>query len=80
MLCYVYKSLKTDLLYLYVTKKDDFSVLPAELLQNVGMLEFVLEIGLTPERKLAQADSQKVLASLQEKGFFIQLPPTEPFD
>ena len=80
MLCYVYKSLKTDLLYLYVTKKEDFSALPDELLQNFGTPQFVLELDLTPERKLAQADSEKVLASLQEKGFFLQLPPTEPFD
>ena len=80
MLCYVYKSLKTDLLYLYVNKKDDFSDLPAELLENFGSPEFVLEMELTLERKLAKEDSQRVLASLQERGFFLQLPPTEAFD
>jgi uncharacterized protein YcgL (UPF0745 family) len=43
----------------------------------MGKLEFVLELELSPERKLAKEDSQKVLASLQDKGFFVQLPPTD---
>jgi uncharacterized protein YcgL (UPF0745 family) len=77
MPCYVYKSLKKHLLYLYITQKDDFSRVPDELLQTMGKLEFVLELELSPERKLAKEDSQKVLASLQDKGFFVQLPPTD---
>lgn len=80
MQCYVYKSLKKDLLFLYIDKKDDFSCVPAELIQSFGVLEFVLELELTPERKLAKEDSKQVLASLQEKGFFVQLPPTNDFD
>lgn len=75
MLCFIYKSLKKDGLYLYLDKKDDFSALPEALLANVGKLAFVMELELTPERKLAREDSQKVLASLKEKGFFMQLPP-----
>ena len=80
MFCYVYKSLKKDLLYLYVDKKDDFSRVPDELLKSFGELAFVLELELTPERKLAKEDSLQVLASLQEKGFFVQLPPTDFID
>jgi uncharacterized protein len=76
MPCYVYKSLKKHLFYLYLVKKDDFSSVPEELLQSFGMLEFVLELELTPERKLAKVDSQKVLVRLESKGFFVQLPPT----
>lgn len=77
MQCYVYKSLKKHLLYLYISQKDDFSRVPDELIQTMGKLEFVLELELSPERKLAKEDSQKVLASLQDKGFFVQLPPTD---
>lgn len=77
MPCYIYKSLKKHLLYLYITQKDDFSAVPEELLQNFGTLEFVLALELSPERKLAKEDSKKVLASLSEKGFFVQLPPTD---
>ncbi len=75
MRCFVYKSLKKDLLYLYLKNENDFSILPEALLSMVGKLEFVMELDLTPERKLASEDTQKVRASLQEKGFFIQLPP-----
>ncbi len=77
MQCYIYKSLKKDLLYLYVNKKDDFSSVPEELLQSFGTMAFVLEVELAPERKLAKEDSEKVLASLKAKGFFVQLPPTD---
>ena len=77
MQCYVYKSLKKHLFYLYIDKKDDFSSVPEELLRSFGELEFVLELELTPERKLAKENSEQVLISLQQKGFFVQLPPTD---
>lgn len=74
MQCYIYKSLKKDYLYLYITHKDDFSKVPSALIGSLGKLEFVMELELTPERKLAREESAKVLASLQEQGFFVQLP------
>lgn len=80
MYCYVYKSSKKDLLYLYVTKLDDFSEVPEALMTEFGTPIYVLELELLPERKLAQADTEKVLSSLVTKGYFLQLPPTEPFD
>jgi uncharacterized protein YcgL (UPF0745 family) len=76
MQCFIYKSLKKDGLYLYMAKKDNFASLPEALLASVGKLVFVMALELTPERKLAREDSQKVLASLQDKGFFIQMPPS----
>ncbi len=75
MECFIYKSLKKDGLYLYLDKKDDFSALPATLLHSTGTLAFVMALELTPERKLAREDSQKVLTRLKEQGFFIQMPP-----
>ena len=76
MRCFIYKSLKKDELYLYLNKKDDFSDIPDELLKSLGQLQFVMDLELTPERKLAREDVNKVMNSLEEKGFFIQLPPT----
>lgn len=75
MVCFIYKSLKKDELYLYLDKKDDFSAVPEELLKSLGRLQFVMELTLSPERKLAREDVAKVMASLQNKGFFIQMPP-----
>lgn len=76
MQCFIYKSLKKDELYLYLDKKDDFSAIPDELFKSFGRLEFVMELELYPERKLARENIEKVIASLQNKGFFVQLPPT----
>lgn len=76
MQSYIYKSLKKDELYLYLQKKDDFSVIPEPLFNSFGKIEFVMELEITPERKLAREDVTKVINSLQQKGFFVQLPPT----
>jgi uncharacterized protein YcgL (UPF0745 family) len=75
MQCFIYKSLKKDQLYLYVDKKDDFSRVPEDLFNSFGRIEFVMDLELTPERKLAKEDAGKVLESLKTKGFFVQLPP-----
>lgn len=76
MQCFIYKSLKKNELYLYLQNKDDFSEIPEPLFKSLGKIEFVMELEITPERKLAREDADKVLASLQNKGFFVQMPPT----
>ena len=76
MQCFIYKSLKKDELYLYLQTKDDFSSIPEPLLKSFGRIEFVMALEITPERKLAREDGAIVKASLQEKGFFVQMPPT----
>ena len=75
MQSFIYKSLKKDNLYLYLQKKDNFSVIPEPLLKSFGKIEFVMALEITPERKLAREDATKVIASLQAKGFFVQIPP-----
>jgi uncharacterized protein YcgL (UPF0745 family) len=75
MLCFIYKSLKKEHLYLYIDKKDDFSKVPEELFNSFGKIEFVMDLELTPERKLAQENAGKVIESLKTKGYFVQLPP-----
>ena len=76
MQCFIYKSLKKEELYLYLQKKDDFSDIPEPLFNSLGRIEFVMELEITPERKLAREDANRVLSSLQDKGFFVQMPPT----
>ena len=75
MQCFIYKSLKKDYLYLYIANKDDFSKVPDVLLNSLGKIEFVMDIELFPERKLAREDAGKVIERLREQGFFVQLPP-----
>jgi uncharacterized protein YcgL (UPF0745 family) len=76
MQCYIYKSSKKQNLYLYIQNKDDFSSVPEALFNSLGKLELIIELDLTPERKLAKEDPVKVIASLNQKGYFLQLPAT----
>lgn len=74
MLCAIYKSSKKEGAYLYVPKKDDFSQVPDALMQMFGKPVMVMMIKLDG-RDLAQVDIEKVKESLNNEGFFLQLPP-----
>jgi uncharacterized protein YcgL (UPF0745 family) len=74
MLCSIYKSLKKEGAYLYITKKDDFSQVPEELMKTFGKPSFVMVIKMEG-RTLALVDIEKVKASLLKDGFFLQVPP-----
>ena len=76
MHAFVYKSLRQADTYVYLAKRDDFASLPPPLATQLGSLQFVLEVALTPERKLARADAEVVRANLQARGFHVQFPPT----
>ena len=75
MLCFIYKSLKKDELYVYLDTRDDFSKVPEVLINSFSPLQFVMELELTADRKLAREDTTKVLNALSTKGYFIQMPP-----
>ncbi len=75
MLCFIYKSSKKPELYLYLPEKDNFSHLDELLFAEFGTPEFVMELELTPSRKLARANPEKVISSLKDNGYFIQIPP-----
>ncbi len=73
---YVYKSQRKPDTCVYLAGRDDFDALPRELLGTTfAPFSFVLEVVLTPERRLAQADAALVRANLAERGFRLQLPP-----
>ncbi len=76
MLAYVYKSLKKADTYLYLAARDDFGCLPEPLRTQLGGLQFVLEVALTPDRKLAQENPEVVRHNLAARGFHLQFPPT----
>lgn len=78
MLAYVYKSQRKADTYVYLATRDDFARLPEPLRLQLGTLAFVLEVALTPERKLAQEDPAVVRANLSTRGFHVQFPPTQP--
>ncbi len=77
MQCFVYRASKRDLTYVYMAKKEDFEILPSELITRLGQLELAMEIDLLPERKLALEDPKVVLKNLREQGWHLQLPRDE---
>lgn len=76
MQAYVYKSLRKADTYVYLGARDDFACLPEPLLMQLGNLQFVMELALTPERKLARGDVAAVRENLVARGFHLQFPPT----
>ena len=73
MLCHIYRSnLKLDT-YLYLLDKDDFSIIPQELLRVFGPPEFSFSFDLTEGRKLAKEDAAEVLENLTQQGYHLQL-------
>jgi len=75
MRCAVYKSMIKSDTYLFVENKDDFSRVPQVLLDLLGQMELVMELELTPDRSLAQADPEQVCELLVGQGYYLQLPP-----
>jgi uncharacterized protein YcgL (UPF0745 family) len=76
MNAYIYKSSRKAELYIYLSQKDDFSNVPQALYDSMGKEPiFVMEIELTPTRKLARENVQTVINSLETKGFHLQMPP-----
>jgi len=61
---------------MYLEKQDDFSSIPDSLLKSIGAPEYVMELEITPEMKLAREKASDILAGIQENGFYIQMPPT----
>jgi hypothetical protein len=75
MQAYVYKSLRKADTFVYLRERDGFGLLPEALRAPLGELRFVLEVALTPERKLAREDIDVVRRHLATQGYHLQFPP-----
>jgi uncharacterized protein YcgL (UPF0745 family) len=73
--CAVYKSLRRAETYLYVPDGKALAALPDALAASLGTLEFVMQLELTPGRKLARADAARVIDALACSGYYVQFPP-----
>ena len=75
--CCVYKSLHKQETFLFVLQENDFSSVPEPLLEALGKIEKLIELELTPERQMAKGKASHIINDLLEKGFYLQMPPTE---
>lgn len=80
LICDVYKSPKKADLYLYVAKADGLARVPELLLEPFGAPKHCLTLVITPTRQLARTSGEKVLAAINEQGFYLQLPPQPDAD
>lgn len=76
MLCEIYKGNKKAEMYLYVPLNKGLKDVPEVLLQSFGELELVMKLELNISRKLARVDVATVLEDIQDKGFYLQVPPS----
>lgn len=75
MQCFVYKSLRKADTYVYLREAEGFDVLPAAIADSLGNLGFVIEIELSPQRKLARENVEVVIGNLGRQGYHLQWPP-----
>lgn len=76
-ICAIFKSSKKDEMYLYVDKKEGLERVPEVLLEHFGKPVDVMTMLVRSDKKLARADSAKVLSEIEEKGFYLQMPPSK---
>ncbi len=76
----IYKSPKKEGMYIYLEKETGLKKMPESLIQLFGKPVLVTHMMIDENKKLAKVDSKILLASIQEKGFYLQLPdPDESY-
>lgn len=78
MQTYIYRSEKKADCYIYLAKPKEAFELPAAVTKILGDLTLVMEIDIHEGSKLAQVKPQQVLESMQQQGFYIQMPSKQP--
>jgi len=78
LLCAVFRSARHTGMYLYVPREQGLGAVDDSLLRHFGKPAHVMDLLLTPDRRLARAVAEDVLAAIHEKGFYLQLPDQWP--
>ena len=72
----VYRSSKVADMYLFVDAVEGLAPVPEALLARFGKPVEALRLSLTPDRRLARAETSTVLDALANDGFYLQMPPS----
>ena len=62
-------------MYLYLRADLKPEDLPEGLNKLTGKLVHVMDLPLTPERKLSRVDVTQVMERLAQNGYYLQMPP-----
>lgn len=79
-LCTVFRSSKQAETYLYLAHGRSYDDLPAELRQAFGKPTVVMQLNLSEKQRLARVNVHEVMAELDARGFYLQLPPEIPIE
>ena len=71
----IFKGHKKEEMYLYVEQKNGLKSVPDDLLATFGQTESVMVLLLTKDKKLARVTASDVLATIEDQGYFLQMPP-----
>jgi len=77
MLCAVYKSSRKADTYLFVKKRDCFEDVPVALMDMFGVSQLVMVFPIAKRESLGMADIHKVRAAMEDKGYYLQIPPPQ---
>lgn len=75
IICSIYRSKKKDEMYLYVDKTKALSLVPEALMLMFGQAEHRMDMLLSADKQLARADAGAILADIEAKGYYLQMPP-----
>ena len=73
----VYKGSRRDDTYLFVPARERLERVPQPLLEMLGRLRLVIEFELHHGRRLAREDVGAVMRNLEDKGYHLQMPPSD---
>lgn len=74
LLCEIFKSPRREEMYLYVEKARGLVDVPEVLLERFGKPVSAMTLILDESRPLARADAAEVIAAIDAKGFYLQMP------
>ena len=80
MKVFIYRCSKKPDMYIYLAEEDDFSKVPKEIFNSLGIIRFAMELEMHADRKLAKENPEKVMENLNENGFHLQLPDKTPIE
>ena len=75
IICKIYRSERQQGAYLFTCLDQGLDAVPVLLKTKLQPLVEAMTLVLQPGRSLANADIDKVLSSLNETGFYLQMPP-----
>ena len=75
IICTIFKSSREQGLYVFVPKAQGVKNIPEELHQRMGECLEVMVLNITPDKILARVKAPAVIHDINEKGYYLQLPP-----